>query len=226
MGTRGGNSDGGWSREREKEKRKASESSSQRHPAPNLMASLTKAQLQFIDKEAEVRYLIFIKKNVIIQCVFVENKLRMLKLDLICDKFSKQSWDNLLYFNDKSYPEMLYTILCQSEKRASSNQIVSRVNGIDIKFDRKIVNHVFNCKPKNDPPISRFFSGTSWATFAHKFNFDDLKSFFSVSFNSATKAKPSTLDSMHNILFGIVCNVLSPTFGHRKELNMIELYLF
>lgn len=47
------------------------------------------------------------KGNVIIQLVCIEHDLRRLKLDLICDKFSKQNRGDLLYMNDKSFLEML-----------------------------------------------------------------------------------------------------------------------
>lgn len=72
MKTRGRGSSGGTCRERKKGKRRVGESSTQRYLEPNLISTkLRPVQPQFIDKDAEERYLVFVKKNVIIQRVCV-----------------------------------------------------------------------------------------------------------------------------------------------------------
>lgn len=121
---------------------------------------------------------------------------------------------------------MLTQFYANIRKGDEDNHVDSRVNGLNISFDRKVVNHQFGCKHKDSHPMSKFFSSGTWANQDHQFDSNDLKTFFKVPFSSGAQAKPSSLDTMHCIIFAITCDLLTPTFGHREEPNRMNLYLF
>lgn len=97
------------------------------------------------------------RKKVIVQHdVCAEYELRRLKLDLVFDKFSKQCWGDLIYFNDKSYLNILMQFYANLRKGDEKNHILSKVNGIDMSFDRKVVNHYSVINPRTHLSYQNF----------------------------------------------------------------------
>ena len=144
------------------------------------------------------------------------------------DQFKFKKWEHLLHFSHIFYLDIVRQFYTNIRQREIPSDIVSRVNGVDFKFDPYIVNQIFNtqiegnCKSK----FAYFLSYEELPSSINHFDPSKLMKYFKTNFTSPNEADWNDFIPIQQILFLMIGNLLIFRSGHRTDANKMELYLF
>ena len=102
--------------------------------------------LIFIDGVVDQKYALVSQKGLITQRSINSFDFRKFNFQSVLEYFKFQKWLHLLTFPNTYYMKMVYRFFANLRKGRSRTKIVSRMNGVDIRFDPNIVNLILNTK--------------------------------------------------------------------------------
>lgn len=126
------------------------------------------------------------------------------------------------------FPEMMCQFYANIRQSSSPFELISRVNFVEILLALDLVNQIFNTKIEEEcrTKLENFFSYEEIPTSVNHFDGSKLMKYIQTSFTAPNQTDLSELDSLQQILFTMVSNLLVPTDDHHTDANNMELYLF